>query len=87
MDHTLLAASASCWVVMSAGEEVAARTYEIVVTGQLSEDLVSDIGARGFELRQGKTAIIVDVIDQSHLHGILTWLQDRNIAIERVNPV
>jgi hypothetical protein len=31
--------------------------------------------------------IVVDVIDRSHLHGVLAWLQDRNMDIERVNPV
>lgn len=69
------------------GEETVTTTYEILVTGQLTEDLMSDIGARGFEPRRGKTVIVIDIIDQSHLHGVLAWLQDRNIAIERVNPV
>ena len=64
-----------------------ASTYEILVDGRLSDDLLADIGARGFEPSHGKTLIIVDIIDQSHLHGVLAWLQDRNIAIERMNPV
>jgi hypothetical protein len=46
-----------------------------------------DLGARRFEPCRGKTLILVDVIDQSHLHGVLGWLQDHNIEIERVNPI
>ena len=62
-------------------------TYEILVKCELSEGLVADIGARGFQVSRGKTLLVVDIIDQSHLHGVLSWLQDHNIAIERVNPV
>ncbi len=70
-----------------AGEEAATTTYEILVTGTLADDFVADIGARRFEPGSGKTVIVIDIIDQSHLHGVLSWLQDRNIAIESVNPV
>ena len=69
------------------GERVNSTPYELLVRGELSDELLADLGARRFEPRRGKTLIIVDVIDQSHLHGILDWLQSRNIEIERVNPV
>jgi hypothetical protein len=61
--------------------------YEILVRGALSSDAAADLGARCLDVGPGKTVLVVDVIDQSHLHGILGWLQDRNIAIERVNPL
>jgi len=61
--------------------------YEILVRGALGPDAAADLGARCVDIGPGKTLIVVDVIDQSHLHGILGWLQDRNIAIERVNPL
>ena len=61
--------------------------YELLVRGELSDELLADLGARSFEPHRGKTLIVVDVIDQSHLHGILDWLHSRNIEIERVNPV
>jgi hypothetical protein len=61
--------------------------YEVLVRGDPSDDLIADLGARRVEPRRGKTMILVDVIDQSHLHGVLAWLQDHNIEIERVNPV
>jgi hypothetical protein len=62
-------------------------SWEVLVRGELSDDLVDDIGARHFERSRGKTVIFVDVIDQSHLHGVLGWLQDHNVDIERVNPI
>lgn len=68
-------------------EGAGSTTYEVLVRGELSAGLVADLGARLFEPCRGKTVIVVDVIDQSHLHGVLSWLQDHNIEIERVNPV
>jgi hypothetical protein len=62
-------------------------TFEVVVRGELSEDLVAELGARCLVPRPGKTLILVEVIDQSHLHGVLAWLEDHNIEIERFNPV
>jgi len=73
--------------VSPTSQGVNSTPYELLVRGELSEELLADLGARSFEPRRGKTLILVDVIDQSHLHGILDWLQSRNIAIERVNPV
>jgi hypothetical protein len=61
--------------------------WEVLVRGELSDDLVDDIGARHLERSRGKTLIFVDVIDQSHLHGVLGWFQDHNVHIERVNPL
>jgi hypothetical protein len=61
--------------------------YEVLVRGELSTDLVADLGARGFEPCRGKTMILIDVIDQSHLYGVLRWLEDHNIELERFNPV
>ena len=67
--------------------EAGSTSYEVLVRGELSDDLLDDIGARRFERSHGKTVIFVDVIDQSHLHGVLAWLQNHNVAIERVNPL
>ena len=68
-------------------EEAGSRTYEVLVRGELGTELIAELGARRFEPCRGKTVILVDIIDQSHLHGVLGWLEDHNIAIERVNPV
>ena len=73
---------------MSRRHDVAApTTYEVLVRGELGDDLITELGARLTERTNGKTVIFVDVIDQSHLHGLLARLQEGNIGIERVNPV
>jgi hypothetical protein len=53
----------------------------------LSDELMADLGARSSDFHRGKTLILLDVIDQSHLHGVLAWFEGHNIEIERVNPV
>ena len=68
-------------------EAVGSTTYEVLVRGRLSDDLITELGARRFEPSHDKTLIVVDVIDQSHLHGVLAWLENHNIPIERVNPI
>jgi hypothetical protein len=73
--------------VSSAGAEGTTAVYEILVRGELSEAIAAGLGARRFEPRRGMTLIVVDVIDQAHLHGILERLRDLAIDIERVNPV
>jgi hypothetical protein len=60
--------------------------YEIIVRGTIAEDLAVDIGALRCTASEGRSAIVVDVIDQSHLHGVLDRLGDLNIEIESVNP-
>ncbi len=78
----------SCWLRVSASSTGAVPTpYEVLVRGDLGDDLVAELGARRFAPCPGKTVIVVDVIDQSHLHGVMAWLQDRNIEVERINPV
>ena len=56
------------------------------VRGTVAADVAEDIGARCCEASDGKTVIVVDVLDQSHLQGILDRLGDLNIEIESVNP-
>ena len=62
-------------------------TYEILVRGTVSADVVRDIGAWCREPCDGKTAMVVAVLDQSHLHGIFDRLGSLNIEIESVNPL
>ena len=61
--------------------------FEVLVRGELSDELLADLGVREFDFYRGKTLILLDVIDQSHLHGVLGWFGAHNIEIERVNPV
>jgi hypothetical protein len=68
-------------------EEAGPKPFEVLVRGELSDELMADLGARRFDSHRGKTLILMDVLDQSHLHGVLGWFEDHNIEIERVNPV
>jgi hypothetical protein len=74
-----------CMGIQYQGE--GSTTYEVLVRGKLSDDLIANLGARHFEPSRTKTLIVVDVIDQAHLHGVLGWLENHNIHIERVNPI
>lgn len=71
----------------STDAESSSRVYEILVRGNLSDALAATLGAKSFEPRSGKTVIVVEILDQAHLHGILESLRDQAIDIERVNPV
>jgi hypothetical protein len=70
-------------------------TYEIVVRGEvsdhlastfLSESLRSSVGEVCLEPGDGTTAIVIEVIDQTHLLAVLERLRDLSLEIERVNP-
>jgi hypothetical protein len=70
-------------------------TYEIVVRGELSErfpstflteSLGSTVGRARVEPGDGATAIVIEVIDQTHLLAVLERLRDLSLDIERVNP-
>jgi hypothetical protein len=70
-------------------------TYEIVVRSELSdrfastflsESLGPTVGPLGVEPGNGTTAIVIEVIDQTHLLAVLERLRDLSIEIERVNP-
>ena len=73
---------------MSRRHDVAGpTTYEVLVRGELGDDLIASSVHAASSGLHGKTVLFVDVIDQSHLHGVLDRLQENNIGIERVNPV
>jgi hypothetical protein len=70
-------------------------TYEIVVRGELrdrfvsrflTESLGATVGPARVEPGDGTTAIVIEVIDQTHLLAVLERLRDLSIEIERVNP-
>jgi hypothetical protein len=69
--------------------------YEIVVRGELSdrfastflrESLGSTVGQARVEPGDATTAIVIEVIDQTHLLAVLERLRDLSLDIERVNP-
>ena len=45
--------------------------YQIVVRGELSERYATAVEGMEMEIKNGQTVLTGEVIDQSHLHGIL----------------
>jgi hypothetical protein len=73
--------------VMPARERNGAGTvYEILVRSKLGDGLCDELGASRLEERNGRTLIVIEIVDQSHLHGTIERLRDLNVEIESVNP-
>lgn len=68
------------------GTEQEGVVYQIVVRGEVGESAAEEIGAQRVQPMRGRTLIVVEIIDQAHLHGVLDRLADLNIEIESVNP-
>jgi hypothetical protein len=52
----------------------------------LSKSLASTVGPARVEPGDRTTAIVIEVIDQTHLLAVLERLRDLSLEIERVNP-
>jgi hypothetical protein len=63
-----------------------ATVYEILVRGELGESLTEELGPCRLEHARGRTRIVIEILDQAHLHGVLERLRDLNIDIESVIP-
>jgi hypothetical protein len=68
------------------GQERSGTVYEILIRGSLGNDLGDELGCSRLEERDGRTLLVIEIIDQSHLHGVLERLRDLNVEIESVNP-
>jgi hypothetical protein len=62
-------------------------TYEIVVTGRLSDRLASAFPGLVLEPRPGQTVMRGVVADQAQLHGVFDRLSDLGIELVSVNVV
>jgi hypothetical protein len=63
------------------------RRYRIVIEGELSERFTSEFEGMSLESGRGKTFLWGEVIDQSHLHGILARIQDLGLELVSVTEV
>ena len=63
------------------------RRYRITIEGELSERFASEFEGMTLESRHCKTLICGNVVDQSHLHGILARIQDLGLALVGVTEV
>jgi hypothetical protein len=63
------------------------RRYRIVIEGELSERFASEFEGMSLERGRGKTFLRGEVVDQSHLHGILARIQDLGLELVSVTEV
>jgi hypothetical protein len=63
------------------------RRYRIVIEGELSERFASEFEGMSVESGHGKTYLWGEVIDQSHLHGVLARIQDLGLELVSVTKV
>jgi hypothetical protein len=74
-------------VTTAGGHGRSGMVYEILVRGRLGNGLGNELGVSRCEERDNRTLLVIEIIDQSHLHGVIERLRDLNIEIESVNPV
>jgi hypothetical protein len=65
----------------------ARQRYDIVVRGRLSRRYESAFDGVTFEPHLGATTLRAEVVDQSHLYGLLNRLRDFGIELVSVNAV
>ena len=59
------------------------KGYRISVSGRLTERLGSAFEGMALEPGAGQTALVGDILDQSHLYGVLDKI--RNLGLELVS--
>jgi hypothetical protein len=60
---------------------------EIKVQGYLDKQWMESFQAIEIEYQGDDTILIVQIKDESHLHGILNLIRDLNLTLISVNPV
>jgi hypothetical protein len=63
------------------------RRYRIVIEGELSDRFATEFEGMSLESGRGKTFLQGEVVDQSHLHGILVRIQDLGLELVSVTKV
>jgi hypothetical protein len=63
-----------------------ATVYRIVVRGELSPRYVPAFEGMTLATGDGQTAITGPVIDQAHLHGLLSRIGDLGLELVSINP-
>lgn len=61
--------------------------YEIVVRGALDAQSASAFDDVAVSVHRGRTHIVGEVIDQSHLNGLLRQIAGLGIELISVNPI
>jgi hypothetical protein len=66
---------------------MAAKRYRVVVEGRLSERFAQAFPVQAVEVGDDVTVLEADVLDQSHLYGLLDRLRDFALELVRVEEV
>lgn len=59
--------------------------YRIVVRGEISRPFVGPLEGVVVEKVDDESTLVVEVVDQAHLHGVLRSLEDRRIEVVSLN--
>ncbi len=63
------------------------RRYKIVVRGELSQRFATEFESMDLKAENGRTALSGEVVDQSHLHGLLDRVGDFGLELLRVEAI
>jgi hypothetical protein len=74
-------------VVRTEGDGVTSQRYEFRVAGLLSERTRGAFPDMTVVDAPPETVILGEVVDESHLHGVLSLIQDLGLRIVAVNQV
>ena len=63
-----------------------AGRYELVLRGELSDRFAAHFEGMRLERADGRTVLTGEVIDQSHLHGLIERIAELGLELVSVNP-
>jgi hypothetical protein len=63
------------------------KAYRIVVRAEIGERFAATFEGMEIKIAEGRTTITGEVIDQSHLHGILDRINALGLELVSVQPV
>ena len=63
------------------------KTYRIVVRAEIGERFAAAFEGMEVKISEGRTIITGEVVDQSHLHGILDRINALGLELVSVQPV
>jgi hypothetical protein len=55
--------------------------YKIVVRGELSEHFAPGFEGMDLKVESGRTVLVGEVVDQSHLHGLIYRIRDFGLEL------
>ena len=64
-----------------------AGCYELVLRGELGDRFEPLFEGMHFEHRPGQTVLTGEVLDQSHLHGLIERIAELGVELVSVNPL